>query len=108
MKTTNVYKFAAVKEYADVVAQIEQLTAKKEELSMQLITQLHAEGLKTLKTPFGTVSMSERTTYTYPKRIELLKLALEQEREKAVAMGKATIKAITPYIRFTSLTAKKQ
>ena len=85
-------------EYAEVKAQIKELTDKESVLKQEIIEDMESKGLSKDETEFGTFSIASKKTYTYSDKVndlaEKVKIAKHKEEQKGIA----TIKTDTRYM----------
>lgn len=90
-------------EYADTVAAIKELEAKKDAINERLLEIMTRAGADTFKTRYGTFSRCSRTTLSYTDEVEsqlsILKDNAAQIKNAAERAGQVTEK-VSSFIRY--------
>ncbi len=74
---------------ASLKRQIKSLTQETEILAEEVLNEIKSEGGTKVETDFGTFSIVERRTWTYPPVIQAMAKDLEENKKKAQQVGTA-------------------
>ncbi len=81
-------------EYAIVVAQMEALEKKKDEMRPKIIEEMVSKGMKKLDTAVGTFSVVKLKKWTYPQEVLDINEAFKAAKAKAESTKEATYEEV--------------
>ena len=78
------------KNYADVKNQIKELENKAKEIEVIILDEMKSQEIDSVKSDFGTFSLTKRKTWKYTDEVLKLSDVVKQQKEKEETEGIAT------------------
>lgn len=88
--------------YAVLDAQIRELTAKKDQLKIEIIGNMADEGIDKIESDFGKFTISSLKTWVYPEKVLNLEEKFKTAKARSESTGEATF-TTKDSLRFTSM-----
>ena len=89
-------------QYATLDAQIRELTAKKDQVKLEIISEMNDKGENKVESDFGKFTITKLKKWIYPEKVLDLEEKFKSAKAKAESTGEATYEE-QDSLRFTSI-----